>query len=283
MAKNSETLSFGELRKLVFPPETHIIGNGILKKNSKLIVAAAPKSYKSFLVNTMIMQLLTGGHLFGVFAVHARQRQDMFHIEPVKRVLIIEQELGLEDNRDRLLPYWESLTVEQKAIVEESLLIHSCNFRIRLDETVGYEQIKQIIGESEAQVVVFDPLIKFHRQNENDPSCMNMVMCNLSELSHELDFTSVIVHHHNKNEDMQDLNRLRGGSSIAGDLDTCFQLNVYNRKAAIIKVDTVLKRGKPVQAFLLRLNPDTLRMEFKDWYEGKKRDGASDSESKLVQ
>lgn len=283
MPKNPETLSFGELRRLEFPPETHIISDGILKKNSKLIVAAAPKTYKSFLVNTMIMQLLTGGHLFGVFTNHARQRQDMFHIEPVKRVLVIEQELGLEDNRDRLLPYWESLDPLQQALVEESLLIHSCNFRIRLDETQGYEQMKQIIGESGAQVVVFDPLIKFHRQNENDPSCMNMVMCNLSELSYELDFTSVIIHHHNKNGEMQDLARLRGGSSIAGDLDTCFQLEIFNRKAAIIKVETVLKRGKPIQPFLLRLNPDTLRMEFKEWYQGKKREGAADTESKLVQ
>jgi RecA-family ATPase len=282
MPKNPETLSFGDLRRLTFPPETHIISDGILKKNSKLIVAAAPKSYKSFMVNTMIMQLLTGGYLFGTFRIHAKQRQDMFHIEPVKKVLVIEQELGLEDNRDRLMPYWESMTPQQQAIVEESLMIHSCNFRVRLDEVAGYKMAREIIGESGAQVVVFDPLIKFHRQNENDPSCMNAVMCNLSELSHELDFTSVIIHHHNKNVDMQDLNRLRGGSSIAGDLDTCFQLNVFNRKAAVIKVDVVLKRGKPIQSFLLRLNPETLRMEFKDWYEGKRRDGASDPESKLV-
>src|ERR1700757_4298149 len=157
MAKNPQTLSFGELRRLVFPPETHIIGNGILKKNSKLLVAASPKSYKSFLVNTMIMQLLTGGHLFGAFTNHARQRQDLFHINPVKKVLLIEQELGLEDNRDRLLPYWKSLSPIEQAIVEESFLIHSCNFRIRLDETHGYEQMKEIIGESGAEVVVFDP------------------------------------------------------------------------------------------------------------------------------
>jgi RecA-family ATPase len=282
MPKNPETLSFGELRKLTFPPETHIIGNGILKKNSKLFVAAAPKTYKSFLVNTMIMQLLTGGHLFGAFTNHARQRQDMFHIEPVKRILLVEQELGLEDNRDRLLPYWQSLSPSQQALVEESLLIHSCNFRIRLDEVEGYKQMKEIIGESKAQVVVFDPLIKFHRQNENDPSCMNMVMCNLSELSYDLDFTSVIIHHHNKNVEMQDLARLRGGSSIAGDLDTCLQLSIHNRDAAIIKVETVLKRGKPISPYLLRLNQDTLRMEFKEWYKGKKRDGAADSESELV-
>ena len=248
-----------------FPPETHIIGNGILKKNSKLVVAAPPKSYKSFMVNTMLVQLLTGGHLFNVHATHAKQTVKMFPIEPVERVLLLEQELGLEDNRDRFKPFWESLRHEERLKMESGLYFHSCDFQLRLDDKTGYERVGNIISSVQPQVVVMDPLIKFHRSDENDPTAMNIVMCNLSELQQQQGFSSVLIHHHNKSSDKQGLDMLRGGSSIAGDLDTCLQVTVHNRSAAIIKIDTILKRGKPVPSYMLQLDPSTLRMNFREW------------------
>lgn len=261
----SRTLSFGELRALTFPPETHIVGDGILNKNSKLIVSASPKSYKSFTVNTMIIQLLTGGHMFGAFTNHARVRQEKFHITPVDRILLIEQELGEEDNKERLLPFWETLTPDQQQLVDDRLFIRSCDYALRLDDADGCSQMHEIIKKVSPQVVCFDPLIKFHRQNENDPSTMNVVMCNLTKMSLDLDFTSIINHHHNKTDEKSGLDMLRGASSIAGDLDTCMQLKVTNKPAAIIRIETTLKRGKPILPYHIQLNPDTLRMEFRDW------------------
>jgi hypothetical protein len=283
MPKHSDTLSFEELRQLTFPPETHIIGNGLFKKGSKLIVTAAPKSYKSFTLNTMISQLLTGGHLFGAFTNHARLRQDIFHISPVNRVLLIEQELGMEDNKERLIPYWESLSDEHKAIIDKRLFIHSCDFDLRLDTELGCSTIEKVVREKQPDVVCFDPLIKFHRQNENDPSIMNTIMCNLSKMSQALDFSTILNHHNNKNAEKQDLDKLRGGSSIAGDLDTCLILDVYNRNSAIIKVETILRRGKPISPYLLQLNKDTLRMEFHSWYKGKREEKTALPESPFVQ
>jgi len=270
-----QATSFGDLLKLQFPPETHIIGNGLLKKNSKLLIVASPKSYKSFVLNTIVVQLLTGGHLFGVFSSHAKARHDYFKVEPVKRVLLLEQELGLEDNRDRLKPFHESLSKDHQYLMENGLFVRSCDFTMRLDSKEGYDQIGSVISEVNPQVVCFDPLIKFHRKDENDPSAMNEVMCNMSSLMQELDFTSLMVHHINKSEDKKGLDLIRGASSIAGDLDTCLLLQLANRSAAVVKVETIMKRGKPVRQYLLKLNPASLRMEFLDWAKSKDGDSIS--------
>lgn len=277
-----DTVNFGQLRNLQFPPESHIISNGIMKRHSKLIVAASPKSYKSFLMNTMLVQLLTGGHLFGAYRNHSRIREDLFHIEPVDRVLLIEQELGLEDNRDRLVPFYQSLSHLEQQCVESGLFLHSCDYDLRLDETKGRERLGNVIAKVKPQVVVFDPLIKFHHADENDPSEMNSVMLNLSRMQQNLDFTSGIIHHNNKSADKDGLDLLRGGSSIAGDLDTCLQVTVWNRSAAMVKIDTILKRGKPIEPYILKLNEDTLRMEFYGWQKTLKKDlakGATAGES----
>src|SRR6266496_5263927 len=87
-----KTYSFEELLQLTFPPETHIIGSGLLSKNSVMALFAPPKNYKSFALNTIIMQLLTGGNLFNVQRNHARQIEHVFPVIPVKRVLLLEQE-----------------------------------------------------------------------------------------------------------------------------------------------------------------------------------------------
>lgn len=261
-------ISFGSLRDFEFPPEKAIIGDGVLRKGSKLIVGAAPKSYKSFMVNTVLAECLIGGNMFGVHAIHRDKREEMFKIAPVEKVLLIEQELGLEDNLTRLLPLYQSLTREQQAKFDAGLYIHSCDFTVRLDQAQGILNMAKLINEVRPQVVCVDPFIKFHRSNENDPSEMNQVLCALSELAARYEFATIVIHHTSKmdgNSTRQGLDLLRGGSSIAGDLDTGMLLTVRNRAAGIVKVSTDLKRGKPIRDYLIKLNPVSLRMEFLEW------------------
>lgn len=263
---SAATFTLSQLADLKFPPQEHIISHGILHKRSKLVVAGAPKSLKSFATNTMAVQLLIGGNLFGVHSIHSRMRENYFHIEPVERVLIIEQELGLHDNQGRFVPLFDSLTQDERGIVGKGLFIRSCDYELRFDGK-GREKLHNVIMEVKPQVVIFDPFIKFHSADENDPSEMNGIMRGLSQMQHALDFALVLIHHINKSEEKSGLDLLRGGSSIAADLDTCMLIHSQNRAAGLIRVETILKRGKPIEEYVLRLNDETLRMEFYSWYQ----------------
>jgi RecA-family ATPase len=261
----SPPITFSQLRSKTFPPGEHIIGEGLLRKGGKLVIAGAPKTYKSFIANTILVQCLTGGYLFGTFTNHSRQREDRFPITPVERVLLIEQELGEEDHRDRMLPYWNSLSPEDRAKVDHGFYLESCEFDLRLDKLEGLEAMNRMFHEIKPQIVCFDPLIKFHRLEENNPSQMNTLMCNLGKLAWAHHLSPIINHHFNKDPDKKELDALRGASSIAGDLDSCLLLNVSNRNAGIISVEPVLKRGKPIHPFLVKLDFTTLRTEFHRW------------------
>jgi len=265
-----KTYSFAELRTLQFPPENHIIGNGLLSRNSIMVIAAPPKSLKSFTLNTIIMQLLTGEPLFGVSRSHARRVEYLFPIAAVKRVLLIEQEIGLQDTQSRLLDLAATLTPEHQALVDQGFFIRSCDYDLRLDSILGLQRIRAIIDEIRPDIVCIDPLTKFHTSEENSPSEMGRIMLALRQIIHTFNTTLIILHHTGKNEEGKEgLDLLRGASSIAGDIDTGLNLHIVNRPASILWADVVLRRGKPIPSFKLKLNHQTLRTEFYGWTKSK--------------
>ena len=262
----TRTYSLGELRELTFSTEHEIIGNGLLCQGSIMVVAAPPKNYKSFVTNTIAFQLLIGGHLFGVERVHARTTEHLFPVKPVERVLLIEQEIGLRDTRERLLEFHASLPLSERTILDSHLFVRSCDYDLRFDSALGIQKIRAIVHEVKPSVLILDPLIKFHTSDENSPSEMGRIMLEFRRLIADLGLTIILLHHTGKSEEGKDgLDLLRGASSIAGDIDTGLFLHVTNRNASIIWVDIVLRRGKPIKPFKIRLNHQTLRTEFHGW------------------
>lgn len=265
-----KTYTLAELLQLEFKEGPSIIGNGLLNRNSIMVVAAPPKSYKSFSTNTLLAQLLIGGNLFKVTRSHARSTEHLFPITPVERVLLIEQEIGLQDTRDRLREFHTYLTLAEQQIVEQRLFVRSCDYDLRLDREGGIAKIAAIIEQVRPNVVCFDPLTKFHTSDENSPSEMGRIMLALRQLIHKYDITVIILHHTGKNEEGKTtLDMLRGASTIAADIDTGMILHVVNRSASIIWIDIELRRGKPIPPFQIKLNHQTLHSEFHKWCKGK--------------
>lgn len=265
-----ETYSFQQLKQLTFPPETHIIGNGLLSKNSVMALFAPPKSYKSFTLNTIILQLLTGGSLFNVHRSHARTMEHMFQVIPVNRVLLIEQEIGLQDTQERWLELYRGLDQVEQQKVDAGFYLRSCDYDLRLDSEMGIKRIRSVVEEVKPDILCIDPLTKFHTSDENSPSEMGNVMLELRKIIHDFDITIILLHHTGKNEDGKSgLDLLRGASSIAGDIDTGLGLHVTNRNASIIWADVVTRRGKPIGSFRLKLDHETLRTEFHGWCKSK--------------
>lgn len=266
----AKTYKFSELRRLEFPPENKIIGGGFMSRHSVTALFAPPKSYKSFATNTILVQLLTGDPLFGVSRFHSRHIEHVFPITPVKRVLLIEQEIGPEDAKERLMGIFNTLPLAQQAIMDEHLYVRSCDYDLRLDAANGINKIRSIVDEVRPDVLCLDPLAKFHTSDENSPSEMGKVMLELRRINQDFDTTSLLIHHSGKNEEGKTgLDLMRGASSIAADIDTGLCIHVINRPASILWAEVVHRRGKPIPPFKLKLNHDTLLMEFHGWTKSK--------------
>jgi hypothetical protein len=68
---------------------------------------------------------------------------------------------------------------------------------------------------------------------------------------------------------------------VGGKVDGAILVNVHNRGARILRLDFVLRRGRPIDSLYVKLDGDTLRSDFLCWYrdaDRKRKIGKSDDE-----
>lgn len=247
-----------------------LIGEGILKENSIMVIAGQMKSYKSFATDAMAIQLALGkGHLFNAYRTeHARQYM-AFPVERECRVLILEQEVGEDDLETRIMPMVDALPPEDRLRVEENVFTHSMDYDLQLDTQKGYELIRTLVGDFKPNVLVFDPLCEFHTANENDTQSMAKVMRAIDYIRAEFKPLATVLNHHEghqqKGFEREGLDRLRGSSVIGGKCDTGMLLKVKNRNAMWVEVEFVLRRGRPIHPFLIKYDKATMVPNFLSW------------------
>lgn len=253
-------LSLADLLEKAFPPENHLVGSGLLDYNSILIIGGPPKTYKSFLLNTIVLQLAAGLPLLGAAA---------FTVQRPCRVLLLEQEVGEMDLQERLRPTLQTLPEMEQTVAAANIFIHSCDHSMRLDSKDGVNNISKLIVETRPDVVCFDPLKEFHHAEENSAREMSQVFGAIDYLRERYRFASVITHHTLKPQkdgvkDGPDL--LRGSGYIFGKGDSFIMLRSFGRRGGIA-ASVTLRRGRPIPGFQLRLNLKTLGMDFIKWTE----------------
>lgn len=267
-----QTLSFQELRAAEFPPDNYIIGDGLLPANGLLFIAGPPKAYKSFVMNTVIYHLLVGTPLFGAHRKPHGRTEMALCVACPQRVLLLEQEIGFYDVRERLLPLWLRLPPHEQIQLDQNLYIHSRDHTMRLDTKEGTARIERIIAAACPTVVCFDPLIEFHGRDENDAQEMTFVLRNLDLLRNKYGFAVIMSHHTGKPDPAKfrsGPDQLRGSSIVYGKGDSFLMLTVVNRNAGILRVDTTVRRGPPILPMRLILDWGQLRAGFHEWIRAK--------------
>jgi len=281
-----KTYAFSELLNHPRKPDTDsIIEEGILKKNSLMVIGGPPKSYKSFISNTIAIDLVIGRHLFTATRSEHGRHYHAFEVRAPQRVLIFEQEIGEDDMEDRIKPVFEILSPEQQALVRNNLYTHSLDHRLQFDKPDGVSLIAKEIEAVKPSVVIFDPLIEFHTSDENNTQAMAMILRNIDLLREEYKFAVIMNHHEGKETAIKRHggDRLRGNSVIYGKGDTFLTLSVVNRAASMICCDFTVRRGKPIQPFVVKLHPLTMRADFFDWGRNAEKKPQKPEEKKIVQ
>ncbi|MFZ4621876.1 MAG: AAA family ATPase [Bacteroidota bacterium] len=186
------------------PTPEDIIGGGILTKKGLLTISGKQKVGKSFLVMNLAMALIDGRQ-FACFDIRQRSK-----------VLIFSAEGGYYSNRDRIRRIARD--------VDPQLMdnLHFCfDTRIKIDDDQDYEKIKGYISKYKPDVVIIDPLVKFHSSDENSAQGMSQVMSRIRSIIEDHSISVILTHHDGKGEH----SGLRGSSTIAGEYDSYMQLH----------------------------------------------------------
>ena len=180
------------------PPEP-IIGNGVLLDQTMLVIIGKAKSMKTFLGLNMVLAIASGRPLGN------------FPIERKATVLYLSAEGGYYPARARIKTI-------ARGIDEEALnrIIYPDKVNYSIDNDASYKMLRKLIENIKPEVLVLDPLIRFHSVDENSSQGMNIIFRRIRELMKDFKLSVIIIHHTGKVVSKGG----RGSSVINGEYDS---------------------------------------------------------------
>lgn len=274
MSKSDSPLSLREVIDMEFKEDPSLIGEGLLPTNGLMFLIGPPKTYKSFIMGSIVAHLATGTNLFGAHRIEHGRPQIAFPVTRKSIVLMIEQEIGWYDLQLRYGEMHRSSEPQHQETLGKNIFFSSCDRDLRLDTDIGLGKMSKLIESCGAEVLALDPLIKFHGADENSAQEMSAVFRNLDRLRdrHGL---AVLINHHARRESGvgQPAEGGRGSTAIFAEGDSFLQVSTSNRNAGIVVLNPIIRRGKPIRPFQVALDFTTLKASFKEWGKGKVKHG----------
>ena len=219
------------------PPEP-IIDNGILLDGTILLIVGPAKSKKTFLTQNLALSIAMGNDFAG------------FKITKPKKVLYYLAEGGYYPNRERLRKMAENISPDNT----ENFLIAFPPYML-INHKENYDEICKTIKDSDAEVVIFDPLIRFHDVDENSATGMSEVFGKIKQLIEKLGISVILVHHTGKVQSKGG----RGSSVIIGEYDSC--ITIHKAQDNYIRLTYDMRHVETPPSNRIRFNPDTFWFE----------------------
>ncbi len=286
-------ISFRELLEMPAPDERYVVDSGLVPLGGLVFVGGPPKSYKSFLLLTAALQMACGLPLFGAAVKHAGSSKFRFGVTRPMKVLMVEQELGWIDDRERLEPMWKSLSQRHQQLICENLHIEAApygmNSLVRLDnEEADRHYLIEAVDKVKPDVLILDPLSMFHRQDENSAKDMSLLMRNLSVIRNRFKLKGTIISHHTSKPRHDGLtitdappDLLRGSSVLFATGDA--YIMVSRIAGDRIRLEFTLRRHRPITSMIAALNENSGMIEFQEWGTDRKSAGRPIKEADPVQ
>lgn len=227
-----------------------IIGRGVLPKKGKAVIGGAPKANKSFIAMNMALAMAKGENCFDAYYPN---KAPVMPVHDKFKILYLEQEIGEDGLRNRLLNICQG---ELDPAIQ--LFIKSRDLSLRLDSEEGRALIEAEVAEVNPDVVIFDPLAKFHLLDENSNQHMGAIMRAGDRIVEKFGSALIYVHHtakENPDQEKRGGNRLRGASAVFADVDTVILVDRQGSndvKEPILKLELEMRRGEPIEAIYLR-------------------------------
>ena len=234
MNPNLKLVGLNELLSDDSSPPKPVIDNGVLLDGTLLLLIGPPKSKKTFLTMNLALSIASGSDFSG------------FKIPKPKKVLYLLAEGGFYPTRDRL---------KKMAKGKNQNLFVGFPHYLPINTEDGYHSLYNLVKEVNPDVLILDPLIKFHDVDENSASQMSDVLGKIRTMMAELKLSVIIVHHTGKVASRGG----RGSSVIVGDYDSCIEICKSDNGNVSLKFDMRHVETPPIKK--IRFNPDTFWFE----------------------
>jgi len=199
-------------RSIQFPERESYFGNGIIDPKSKIIISGPAKLGKTIFALNIALSLATGKSFLNI---------------PVRRkvrVLYLQAEVNEARIQERLR-YMEQHT----DIPENGYFVCHTIKGFKVLNEIHFSQLESWLEKGNFDVVFFDPLTRFHNQEENSAKEMNVVLDRFDELIEKFSVSVVAVHHHRKTRDYEKhgTQQVRGSTVIVDWGDSYITLNKH--------------------------------------------------------
>ena len=234
MNPNLKLVGLNELLSDDSSPPKPVIDNGVLLDGTLLLLIGPPKSKKTFLTMNLALSIASGSDFSG------------FKVPKPKKVLYLLAEGGYYATRDRL----KKMAKDKN----QNLFVGFPNY-LPVNTEDGYHFLYSLVKEVNPDVLILDPLIKFHDVDENSASQMSDVLGKIRTMMAELKLSVILVHHTGKVASRDG----RGSSVIVGDYDSCIEICKSDNGNVSLKFDMRHVETPPTKK--IRFNPDTFWFE----------------------
>ena len=232
--KNLKLFSIKEVIEDSSQPPKPIIDNGVLLDGTILLILGAPKSKKTFLTQNLAISIASGHDFAG------------FRVPEPKRVLYLLAEGGYYPNRDRLKKMSPDINVN---------LILGHPTYLPINRTDYYDYLYELVKDNNPDVLILDPLIRFHDVDENSASQISDVFGKIRTMMSELKISVILVHHTGKVQSRGG----RGSSAIIGEYDSCIEIQNKQNDSIELKYDMRHVETPPSKS--IKFNSDTFWFE----------------------
>jgi len=225
-----ELTTFGDIldMNIKFPPP---VIDGLLETGSSLLLTGESGLGKSLAVVSMALHIAAGKQLF---------RQ--FDIPEARGVLLIQSENTTKTTKLRLMGLLEAYEGEEYKRALYRIVTSKVGQDVRLSgdllDKKFTDKLVEMIEASGAGVLILDPLISYHRANENDNVQMRNVLDALTILSGQTGAGVIVCHHHGKNTEYTGSNKARGATAIKDWARGILTMNKQKHESRLlVKVD----------------------------------------------
>lgn len=227
-----------------FPPQSMIVGRGILPVKGKMVMGGAAKIGKSYIVINMAINIALGEPLFNAYY---DKNKPVFPVYGARSVLYFENEIGEQKLQERLV---QILGDRSKNI---PLYIKSRDMGLRMDDPAAAARMTDEVKSVKPDVTIIDPLAMFHLSDENSSQQMGAVL-RVGDHWIEDHGTSIIYIHHTGHPNPQAPRRggdkLRGSTAIFAAADSIMLIDRQSGMSVIepeYRVDFELRHGEAMQ------------------------------------
>jgi len=237
-------IELNEFLALDLPQKESYWGDGLLEPSSISVIGGGSKIGKTIFAFNLGLSLAQGSPFLG------------FPINSPVKVLIIQQEV-----RDCSVQKRLKLMLANRKIPSDAFYYKGMG-GLKLDTDTGIRQLHGWVKTLRPQVLILDPLYKFHNQNENSAQEMLRIVDALDNLRRMYGLSIVFIHHHRKPQQGEQFGaqQLRGSSVLFDYGDSYITLNYHKKGQDLLRVDFKLRNAESPPSLFIKRNSEL-------WYE----------------